>query len=225
MRPQSNTKPRISVTKFCQYCGTTFEHPHYAHRKYCSWECSGKSHSGKDNPAWKGGRHLNPQGYVRLWIDKRLILEHRYVMEQEIGRKLQPDEHIHHIDGDKTNNTLSNLMIISQAEHNRIHRNRALPSGKWATEFDVCIQCSRADSSYSGNGRCARCVSRNLRDLRRGGPPTPKHILRNGLLKPGQWSRKHDHCLECGLTEHPHVGNGLCSPCYFRNIHQKRRLN
>lgn len=49
------------------------------------------------------------------------ILEHRLVMSEFLGRPLNEDEHIHHIDGDKLNNSLENLQVISRSEHTRIH--------------------------------------------------------------------------------------------------------
>lgn len=41
------------------------------------------------------------------------ILEHRYVMEQHIGRKLHSEETVHHVNGDRFNNDLSNLELFS----------------------------------------------------------------------------------------------------------------
>lgn len=44
--------------------------------------------------------------------------EHRVVAESVIGRKLLPGEVVHHIDGDKSNNSPENLMVFpSQREH------------------------------------------------------------------------------------------------------------
>jgi hypothetical protein len=51
-------------------------------------------------------------GYVR---------EHRLVMEKFIGRYLDPRELVHHIDGNKKNNSIDNLKIVSMSEHRRIH--------------------------------------------------------------------------------------------------------
>lgn len=49
------------------------------------------------------------------------ILEHRYIMEQHLGRKLLTSEIVHHIDGDGLNNDLSNLELMSQSDHRREH--------------------------------------------------------------------------------------------------------
>lgn len=47
--------------------------------------------------------------------------EHRVVVEKEIGRALTSDEIVHHIDGDKHNNSPDNLMIVTRSEHAKIH--------------------------------------------------------------------------------------------------------
>lgn len=49
--------------------------------------------------------------------------EHRIVAEKMLGRPLQSGEVVHHIDGNKRNNTETNLRIFgSQAEHARFHK-------------------------------------------------------------------------------------------------------
>jgi hypothetical protein len=51
----------------------------------------------------------------------RAVKEHRWLMEQHIGRPLGPDEHIHHINGDGLDNRIENLMIVDVTSHNRLH--------------------------------------------------------------------------------------------------------
>lgn len=46
---------------------------------------------------------------------------HRIVAEEKLGRSLKPGEIVHHIDGNKRNNEPSNLMIMTQSEHARLH--------------------------------------------------------------------------------------------------------
>jgi hypothetical protein len=43
-------------------------------------------------------------------------------MEQYLGRKLKSNEVVHHIDGDKFNNDLSNLQLMTREEHSRLHQ-------------------------------------------------------------------------------------------------------
>jgi hypothetical protein len=47
----------------------------------------------------------------------------REVMEINLGRKLSPNEHVHHINGDKTDDRIENLIIISRSEHKSLHGN------------------------------------------------------------------------------------------------------
>ena len=48
--------------------------------------------------------------------------EHRMIMEEHLGRKLESNEVVHHIDGNKHNNDILNLTIMSRSEHSRWHR-------------------------------------------------------------------------------------------------------
>lgn len=47
--------------------------------------------------------------------------EHRYLMEQFIGRKLSRNEVVHHINGDKRDNRLENLVIMPRWKHSGLH--------------------------------------------------------------------------------------------------------
>jgi hypothetical protein len=54
------------------------------------------------------------------WKIKRQY-EHRIIMEQHIWRKLNKNEHVHHINWNKTDNRIENLELIWQKEHLRMH--------------------------------------------------------------------------------------------------------
>lgn len=47
--------------------------------------------------------------------------EHRVVAEEMLGRPLVRGEIVHHVDGDKHNNKPSNLKVMTQADHLRLH--------------------------------------------------------------------------------------------------------
>jgi hypothetical protein len=47
--------------------------------------------------------------------------EHRAIMEKHLKRKLSIHEIVHHKDGNKKNNRLSNLEIMTAEEHTSLH--------------------------------------------------------------------------------------------------------
>lgn len=70
---------------------------------------------------WKGGRHMTVTGYITITKNKKIVREHRDIMEEYLGRKLEINEDVHHIDGDKTNNHVQNLMVLTKSEHTKLH--------------------------------------------------------------------------------------------------------
>ena len=59
--------------------------------------------------------------YKRITINNKRILEHRYIMEIHMGRKLLKREHVHHINHDTLDNRLENLEVIDIIEHGKLH--------------------------------------------------------------------------------------------------------
>lgn len=85
-------------------------------------------HVGSKSPAWKGGITHTAQGYIEeRYSPYKHKTQHRLVMEKHLGRKLDRFEIVHHIDFDKTNNSIDNLQVMGIKEHGILHsklRNR-----------------------------------------------------------------------------------------------------
>ena len=59
----------------------------------------------------------------------------RILMAQKLGRPLKPNEDVHHIDEDVTNNDISNLEVRIHGEHQKEH------STKYVDTTETCMIC------------------------------------------------------------------------------------
>ena len=85
-------------------------------------------YEGKNNPQWRGGKRKNGN-YVLIYVPEHphtignYVLEHRLVVEKQIGRYLLTNEVVHHIDSNERNNKIKNLMaFINNSAHKRFHK-------------------------------------------------------------------------------------------------------
>jgi hypothetical protein len=79
---------------------------------------------GPANKLWKGG-WVAKNGYRYITVHDNgteQYLEHRYLMEKHLGRKLTKTEHVHHINRDRLDNRMENLKLLGVSEHMKLHQ-------------------------------------------------------------------------------------------------------
>lgn len=126
------------ATVICEACGTSLTVP-FGQRgqRFCSNDCRLAWLNARPRERASGmvARHLTPKGYIRGWVwvdgEKRSVMEHRYVMEQTLGRRLEPNERVHHRNGDRADNRPENLELYATHGDHLFHGHgnaRAHPS-------------------------------------------------------------------------------------------------
>lgn len=141
--PQSTDSKLIKL--ICPVCKKLFISYLSERRKYCSRDCSFKDHIGSNN-SFFGKKHtakskllmkinssngkrkvLHQNGYIYIWKPEHpLAIFSRIpaqvlMAEKVLGRYLKKGEIVHHINGIKTDNRNSNLLICSEFYHKSLH--------------------------------------------------------------------------------------------------------
>lgn len=64
-------------------------------------------------------RRHNPKRYLRVWdpVQQKMVLLHRRLAAELLGRSLLSGEVVHHRDGDSLNNALENLEVLASQRH------------------------------------------------------------------------------------------------------------
>lgn len=110
---QDGTLHRTTYPKICIVCGKQYN----ACRKtslYCSKACSGQAHKNMSSNATNHYEY-DSENY------KQSTVRHRNIAIQILGRKLNTNEVVHHLDLDPKNNNLENLIVLSRSKHAQLH--------------------------------------------------------------------------------------------------------
>jgi hypothetical protein len=114
-------------TNFCQKCVSTGTQKNIRR----------PDKSGTNSGRWNGGEYISSDGYRMIKCEgeyhpsgrQKYKKEHVLVMEKFLGRELKTQkggigESVHHIDGDKLNNNIDNLILCNGSEdHRNLHAN------------------------------------------------------------------------------------------------------
>ena len=89
--------------------------------------------------------YLNKDNRLRVYIPGRSVKScfsyPKYLMEQVLDKKLESDDHIHHIDGNPLNNNIQNLKVMKLKEHKLYHDNHKQNHKEYNDEKMICPIC------------------------------------------------------------------------------------
>lgn len=75
--------------------------------------------------------YITKEGYKQVYRPKDpdarpngYTPEHRYIARKKYGNELTSDLIIHHVDGNKLNNDIDNLKMVTPKEHYKIHNSK-----------------------------------------------------------------------------------------------------
>lgn len=141
----SNPTPNPRVPRErrrCAWCESAFDWlPGQGKGRFCSQDCWYR---------WNRRPTIDHRGYRRVWDGDRHVLEHRLVVERNLGRRLTTSEHVHHVNGDRLDNRIENLQVLTHAEHMRVHRIKARVER-------TCLHCGVTFLHLPGRGKGMFC--------------------------------------------------------------------
>jgi len=96
----------------CEHCGEAIVGKKPTIR-FCSRSCSmlARNHRRGGRALPDGTRRPHPTGYIQIKVNGAWIMEHRHIVEQQLGRVLESHERVHHKDGRRDNNDPLNLEL------------------------------------------------------------------------------------------------------------------
>lgn len=143
------------ITRICDNCKKEFKtYACYDKRnrknRFCSKKCEAEfKNLNNTSQSWTGGHISKSTGYKYIRVNGKAIEEHRLVMERHIGRKLKSNEVVHHINGNKLDNRIENLKLMTKAQHSKMHSEKK-------DSIRQCQLCGKIKRHHA-RGLCGSC--------------------------------------------------------------------
>ena len=150
---------------------------------------------------YKDNKRISKNGYVVILDEddvdsfdtgtgKKGVYEHRLIAREIMGRNLYEDEVVHHLDGNKINNSPDNLLVLSNSQHTKLHqwldKNIVIPKPSLlARNIKGCIRCPNCEKPIKHSQKF--CSSACVMDYN-----NEANARKRGIMKPTKEQLKED---------------------------------
>lgn len=164
-----------SVNKIqCPTCGDTFlrttKQINQVVKRSGIWRCKRcvLTERNKRNARPIGATRVHAQsGYVEEKTASGWRRQHILVMERHIGRRLRAGEVVHHVNEIKTDNRLTNLMLMDHGEHTVIHHTGARRGPEQRRNIANAVRASSVAKLTPEKATTIRRIARDSRVTQR----------------------------------------------------------
>ncbi len=133
---------------------------------------------------------MNP--YKMVLVDGKYHPEHRVIMEEHLGRKLARNEVVHHINEDKHDNRIENLMVMKLGDHTEMHHR------KYPRKY-ICPICGREYERLSTRyGKVVTCSKKCMGEWFKKNSTSKKKVNQYALN--GRYIRQWDSVTDIALA-------------------------
>jgi hypothetical protein len=155
----------VARAKLCKACAGK-----NSAKRSTKYHTDGVIYSPSTNRTWIRLDKDDP--YISMTMGKYgYVLRARIVMARKLGRVLMASEIVHHINGDKNDDSIENLKLCDAAEHNKLHAPNHTNEEYPITQKDgtvswyiikTCIDCgkNRLVPKSSKSIRCSSCANK-----------------------------------------------------------------
>ena len=153
------SKYRYEYLVECSCCAKQYWTKSYPSKVARCRKCAGvqsytPTKESRSNQRKRGEGYITKQGYLLIYNGTGYVPAHRIVLPPK-----DPDNVIHHIDGDKLNNVLDNLVELTKQAHREAHG--SLEKIAYQLIQAKLIEYNRETNSYNLGRALQKCIALN----------------------------------------------------------------